>query len=296
MVARVDTVPYVHPVARRTTSLLAPVALLGLAVGLTAYGASCAAAPGPTSLPELNKIVPTLPEPDPIPVVEPPAEPGPFSGTVAEALDVGCTTTIIKGLSEQIIAEGNCMFPGSYAKLPALDNVTLDDAVFPYLRLGARDALVDALEAEPKRKMKINSMLRTVAQQYLLHDWYKRGRCGVKLAALPGKSNHQTGLAIDISKPGSWRRTLKRHGYRWFGKRDQWHFDYVDGDAHAPKGLDVEAFQRLWNRNHPDEPIGSDGDWGDATKEAMRRAPAGGFPKGARCEVKDVAPPDASAD
>jgi hypothetical protein len=209
---------------------------------------------------------------------------------------VGCTTTIIKGLSEQIIAEGNCMFPGSYAKFPALDNVTQGDAVFPYMRLGARDALVDAVESAPKRKMKINSMLRTMAQQYLLYDWYKRGRCGIKLAARPGKSNHQTGLAIDISEPGSWRRTLKRQGFRWFGKRDQWHFDYVDGHSEVPKGLSLEAFQRLWNRNHPDEPIGSDGDWGDATKEALLRAPAGGFPKGPICDAKSADPPDASAD
>jgi len=278
------------------TSLLAPVALLAATVGLAGYGVSCASSPGPETLPELNKVAPTLPEPEPIPVLESPAEPGPFTGTVAEALDVGCTTTIIKGLSEQIIAEGNCMFPGSYAELPILDNVTLGDAVFPYLREGARDALVDALQAAPKRKMKINSMLRTVAQQYLLHDWYKRGRCGVKLAALPGNSHHQSGLAIDISEPGSWRATLKRHGYQWFGTRDRWHFDYVDGDGQAPTGLDIEAFQRLWNRNHPDEPIGSDGDWGDATKEALLRAPAGGFPKGPSCDAKSLDPPDASVD
>jgi len=277
--------------------VLAPVAFLAVAVALTSYGASCASSPSPETLPELHKVAPQLPEPEPpAPVAEPAAEPEPFSGTVAEAVDVGCTTAIVKGLSEQIIAEGNCMFPGSYAELPEMDNVTLGDAVFPYLREGARDALVDALEAAPKRKLKINSMLRTAVQQYLLYDWYKRGRCGIKLAARPGKSNHQTGLAIDISKPGSWRKTLKRHGFKWFGKRDPWHFDYVASDEQPPTGLDLEAFQRLWNRNHPDELIGTDGDWGDATEEALRRAPANGFAKGPTCDFVGDAPPDDDAD
>ncbi len=278
--------------------MLAPVALLSVAVALTSYGTSCASTPGPETLPELQKVAPQLPEPEPLPPAEPTAEAeaAAFSGTVAEAVDMGCTTAIVKGLSEQIIAEGNCMFPGSYGKLPAMDNVVLGDAVFPYMREGARDALVDAIEAAPKRQMKINSMLRTSVQQYLLYDWYKRGRCGIKLAARPGKSNHQTGLAIDISKPGNWRKILKRHGFKWFGKRDPWHFDYVAGDEQGPEGLDLEAFQRLWNRNHPDEPIGTDGDWGDSTQKAMRRAPANGFAKGPTCDFVGDAPPDDDAD
>jgi len=287
----------VPTVALKALTVLAPVALLAAAVALTGYGVSCASPPSPETLPELNKLAPQLPEPEPPPPPpEPAAEAEAFGGTVAEALDVGCTTAIVKGLSEQIIAKANCMFPGSYAELPEMDNVTRGDAVFPYLREGARDALVDAIEAAPKRKMKITSMLRTAVQQYLLYDWYKRGRCGIRLAARPGKSNHQTGLTIDISEHGSWRKTLKRHGFKWFGKRDPWHFDYVDGVKDAPKGLDLEAFQRLWNRNHPDEPIGTDGDWGDDTEKALRRAPAAGFPKGPSCDFVGDGPADDDAD
>ena len=37
-------------------------------------------------------------------------------------------------------------------------------------------------------KMTINSMLRTVAQQYLLYHWYQAGQCSISLAATPGTS------------------------------------------------------------------------------------------------------------
>jgi hypothetical protein len=49
--------------------LLAPLALLAAAVGLTAQGVSCASSPSPDTLPELNKVAPALPEPEPLVVV-----------------------------------------------------------------------------------------------------------------------------------------------------------------------------------------------------------------------------------
>jgi hypothetical protein len=133
-------------------------------------------------------------------------------------------------------------------------------------------------------------MLRTVAQQYLLYSWYERNRCGIKLAALPGNSNHQSGLAIDISTPGTWKKFLQREGFRWMGEKDRWHFDYVGTgkqEVQARKGLDVMAFQRLWNRNYPEEPIRTDGGWGSDTERAIRRAPASGFGVGAVCRFGD---------
>ena len=205
--------------------------------------------------------------------------------TVADVLSSGCSTVVVKKLSEQIIAEGNCMRPGTYARVPKLKNVTMGEAVFPYMRKPARDALVKATKRGKRYRMKINSMLRTVAQQYLLYDWYKRGRCGIKLAAKPGRSNHQSGLAVDIREPGTWKKIMRKHGFKWMGKKDRWHFDFT-GDK-AKRGLDVKAFQRLWNRNHPDEKIRSDGDWGESTEEALRRAPAEGFEVGAVCRFGD---------
>lgn len=275
-------------------NLAAPAVVVACVCGLVIYLASCSSsgpepAPAP-KVPMLNKMTDHLPKPVIPPVAPAPAPSAqaalPKLPTVEDVLDEGCTTTVVKGLSEQIIAEGNCIVPGAYAKLPEADNVTLGKAVFPYMMEPARDALVEAIDYGKRHKMKINSMLRTVAQQYLLYDWYKRKRCGIKLAAEPGKSNHQSGLAIDISSPGTWKKMLSRYGFRWMGKRDQWHFDYSGDDAHKREGLDIEAFQRLWNHNHPDEPIGTDGDWGETTEKALRRAPASGFPSGPTCQAK----------
>jgi hypothetical protein len=249
---------------------------------------ACSSPQSPEPAPSLSKFTEKLPKP-----VPPPPPPPPIGPTVEEVLDDGCSTEVVVGLSEQIIAEGNCMRPGAYERFPVLANVELDAAVFPYMRRPARDALVEAVQARDEHALKINSMLRTVAQQYLLYDWYERGRCGIKLAALPGKSNHQGGLAVDVTPPRRWRGALSRHGFRWMGQRDRWHFDYVGdkakkGSDDELEGLDIRAFQRLWNRNHPDEPITEDAQWGHGTERALRRAPAGGFAVGAVCDVEDM--------
>ena len=290
----------VTPVGAVLRNILAPIlALTGVSLTVV-YGASCSGSQtlSPESPPEstpdsppdragkpppLGKFAQELPR-APKPRLPAPAQQGP---SVAEVLGAGCSTTVVMGLSEQIIAEGNCIEPGAYARFPDRPNVTLGSAVFPYMVTGARDALVEATDAASKRPLRINSMLRTVAQQYLLYDWYRRGRCGIKLAAEPGKSNHQSGLAIDVRQHGAWRKTLSRHGFRWLGKRDRWHFDYAE--VEPSPGLDVRAFQQLWNRNHPDEPIGTDGGWGPDTEDALRRSPAGGFSLGPVCEPQQTA-------
>ncbi len=256
-------------------------------VSLCALVATCGCSPSPgPELPQLSKFAHTLQDALPKPKATVSAAAIPANGSIADVLTRkrGCTTTVVKKLSQQIIAEGNCVQPGAYVRVPLLANATFGKAVFPYMREAARDAFVAALRKAKRRKIKVNSMLRTVAQQYLLYDWYRNKRCGIKLAAEPGRSNHQSGLAIDISSPGSWRKTLQRQGFRWLGKRDRWHFDYVDKKAKKRQpGLDIEAFQRLWNRNHPSEPLDEHGEFDEQTERALRRAPIGGFVIGASC-------------
>jgi len=94
------------------------------------------------------------------------------SGSVDDAVEQSCTTSSVKGLSLQIIAEGRCLTPGAFEPLPPVQNAVYAESVFPYLEGPARDALVAALNAAPSRTMTIHSMLRTVAQQYLLYHWY----------------------------------------------------------------------------------------------------------------------------
>jgi hypothetical protein len=205
------------------------------------------------------------------------------SSTVGTAVSSSCATSSVKGLSLQIIAEGKCIAPTAYVKVPDLDNISFGPSVFPYLEKPAKDKLVAALKANPGKTLSVNSMLRTVAQQYLLYRWGKLGRCGIGLAATPGNSNHETGLAMDVNEYSAWKTIFANHGFKWYGNADKVHFDYVGAGAKSYKGIDVLAFQRLWNRNNPGDKIAEDGDWGPGTEARMKKAPAAGFAKGAEC-------------
>jgi len=217
-------------------------------------------------------------------------EEGATGTTVSDAAASSCSTSSVKGLSKQIIAEARCMNGDAYVAISDLGNVSWGSAVFPYLEKPARDKLVSALNANSGKTMTINSALRTVAQQYMLYRWYQTGRCSISLAAKPGSSNHETGLALDVSQYSTWKTILTNHGFKWLGSGDPVHFDYVGSGAVSHKGLDVKAFQRLWNRNHPDDKISTDGVWGPQTEARMKKSPAGGFATGATCGSTAQAP------
>ena len=197
--------------------------------------------------------------------------------SVQEASDSTCSTVSVKGLSEQIVAVADCLSPGAYVEIPPRPNLDLGGAVFPYMEAPARDALLAALDEHPGTTMTVNSMLRTVAQQYLLYQWYLQGDCGIGLAAKPGGSNHETGLAIDISEYSAWRAALEQHDFVWYGASDPVHFDYDGADAVDYKGTDVLAFQVLWNAHHPGDVIDEDGVWGPQTQARLQQSPAEGF-------------------
>jgi hypothetical protein len=215
--------------------------------------------------------------------------------TVADAVNGGCSTASVKGLSEQIVAQMNCLVPNALASLPSRPNLSKSDATFAYMQPPARNALVAALDANPGKSMALNSMLRTVAQQYLLYAWGQKKKCGVALAAKPGNSNHESGLALDTSQHATWRTTLEARGFKWFGNSDKVHFDYVGSGKVSLKGIDVKAFQMLWNLNHPQDSIGVDGVYGPATAARLVKSPAAGFAKGASCAPSAEAPPPASS-
>ncbi len=67
------------------------------------------------------------------------------------------------------------------------------------------------------------------------------------------------------------------------------HFDHLGSPD--LRGMDVHAFQRLWNRNHPEDPIDEDGLYGPQTEARLRASPADGFPVGA-CPPEDPPPED----
>lgn len=202
-----------------------------------------------------------------------------FKGTVAEAIARGgCSSRPVYGLSLQIQEElSRCVKPGFLVRVPAGGRINTD-ADHPFLEKPAADALVSALAARPGVRLSINSMYRTIAQQYFLHS---RAACFPRVAA-PGRSNHETGIALDVRDPdnSTWRAALTAVGYKWFGSADRYHYDYKGAGSVDLRGLDVKAFQRLWNRNNPGDKIPEDGVWGGETEKRLRDSPADGFPIG----------------
>ena len=206
--------------------------------------------------------------------------------TVEQAINAGCSTSPVKGLSQQIVDQAECFAPGSYALMPNKPGLTFNDVEFRYLQLAARDALVASIDSNPGTALTINSMLRTVPEQYVLYNWYLNGQCGISLAAKPGASNHETGLAIDINQYSTWKPTLLAHGFTWQGSADPVHFDYTGAGAVTYKGNDIRAFQQLWNKNNPGDLLTEDGIYGPQTGARLAKSPADGFPIGAMCAAK----------
>jgi hypothetical protein len=121
-----------------------------------------------------------------------------------------------------------------------------------------------------------------------LRRWFELGRCGITAAAEPGRSNHESGRALDISNYSEWITTFAAHGWSHDVPGDPVHFDHTASPD--IRGADVLAFQRLWNRNAPDDQIAEDGAYGAMTEERLARAPAEGFGIGAICGAARMAP------
>lgn len=176
------------------------------------------------------------------------------------------------------------MMPGQLVPFDAVDGIEFTGAaVLPYLGEAARGDLYAAARASGM-PLKINSGFRTVVQQYLLHRWFELGRCGIPAAADPGESNHESGRAIDVENFGAWIATLDAHGWSHDVPGDDVHFDHLASPD--IRGADVLAFQRLWNRNAPDDTITEDGSYGPMTSARVKRAPAEGFGIGALCGAR----------
>ncbi len=213
----------------------------------------------------------------------------PELGEVTSAVSVGslvsssCSTAVGRGLSVQIAEEVDCMSPDSLVRFSSSSRISFaSNAVLPFLHARAK---ADLIKAAAEAKLTINSGYRTVAQQYLLYRWWQAGRCGITAAATPGRSNHESGRAIDLGNWSTRVGVMGRHRFSHSVPGDPVHFDHTNSPDN--RGMDVRAFQRLWNRNHPDEKIGVDGVYGPQTAARLKRAPATGFRKGAQCRATE---------
>ena len=196
----------------------------------------------------------------------------------------GCSTAVVIGLSKQIAEEAGCESPNSFVSFKGAPGITLaSNAVLPYLVKGARD---DLQKVAASNSLTVTSALRSIAQQYLLYQWYVRGRCGITAAAMVGHSNHEGGRAVDLSNYAARISAMSAHGWAHDVAGDPVHFDHTSSPDE--RGQDTMAFQVLWNRNHPDDLIAEDGDYGPATEARLKQAPATGFAIGPACVAHDL--------
>lgn len=94
-------------------------------------------------------------------------------------------------------------------------------------------AMVAAARSEG-REVRLNSGFRTFAEQKHLRLGHERGLPGFNLAAKPGFSNHQSGIAVDLDvKPGEgnpnyeWlKREATRFGFVRTVPSETWHWEF----------------------------------------------------------------------
>jgi hypothetical protein len=180
----------------------------------------------------------------------------------------------------------NCIEDGFFVSIAEIANVRLGAAASPFLQAPASAALAEAASVRPDEILDINSSWRSVVQQLILDSW--EGSCGIALAARPGTSNHESGLAIDIPTRATelFRQPLTNNGWTWFcdavndgrleGCQDPPHYNYSRGGEDL-RSRGVRAFQQLWNDANPDDPIAEDGDFGPQTEARILQSPTSGF-------------------
>jgi hypothetical protein len=208
--------------------------------------------------------------------------------TVYTASRSGCSTNAVRGLSEQLVAELSCIKPDALEKIETSDLLSMEPEVLPYLQPAAARALRAAVTKYNKPVL-INSALRTIPQQYMLRRWDLAGRCGIRVAAKVGESNHESGLSLDVDLGGgatvtrAIRAKLQEAGFTWLGSGDPMHYDFK-GEGSAIEGSSVLAFKRLWNRNNPNDQLVLNETYDAKAEAKLKVSPAEGFAIGARCE------------
>jgi N-acetylmuramoyl-L-alanine amidase len=193
---------------------------------------------------------------------------------VTEYLANNCDTVGLLGLSNQI---ADILLADQSGKvLDITDHVNIvGSSTIPFLQKEAGRSLIAAIEEKGSKPGLVHA-IRVLPQQAAVSYWYLQRRCGIKLAARPGTSPHERGIAIDINNHAAWRAVLKRHGWIWRGPSDPPHFNYHGG--HDPDfGIEgIRSFQKLWNL-HNESKLEEDGVLGPITENKLGLSPAQGF-------------------
>lgn len=195
---------------------------------------------------------------------------------LGEYIPVNCNTAGLAGLAKQIadmlLAEQASLVTDISEHVIKAGSTTI-----PFLQTEAANALIAAI-AEKGEKPRLVHAIRVLPQQAAVSYWYLHGKkCGVKLAASPGASPHENGIAIDIEDHADWINTLKHHRWIWRGAADPPHFNYHGGHDPDFGREGIRAFQKLWNIHNPEDKITEDGVFGPNTEKRLHLSPIEGF-------------------
>ena len=222
-------------------------------------------------------------------------------------------SSLVEGISQQLVEELVCMDPDRlqfYESCREPGCITADGPQ-PWAMRPELIVALEALATATEDNISITAGYRDVAMQYYSR-WYQENCNEDFNAAVPGESNHQGGRAIDVRYYDYWWDALLEVGFNHPIPSDEPHFEWVGDEVYRAesaelRAMSVEAFQRLWNRNHPEDTLRVDGVYGAATKARLGASPVEGFPIGACAGggdepdagldvVADVAPDDVTPD
>lgn len=119
----------------------------------------------------------------------------------------------------------------SRAKTETENEQMSDNAIVPLfgfpnhsMRRDAAAAFEKAI-AESGSTPSVTSSFRTREQQERLYKLWLEGKGN--LAAKPGTSRHEFGLAIDARGSEDWERAMVRNGFKRTVKSEPWHWEYA---------------------------------------------------------------------
>jgi hypothetical protein len=211
--------------------------------------------------------------------------PSPALGTAANAVSVdqtahdtcGTPDELVTGLSRQLVDAINCLRPGTLVDIPLDAVLRMLEAGRPNLIDGRALADLRAAAADGDRQMVVRWAYRDVGLQQLF--WLQDAYQGCAVAARPGSSNHQNGLAVDLNDWQYWEPIMRRHGWENNLANDRVHFDYQRVEDIGLGSFSLYAFQELWNLNHPEAPLPTGGALDAETDAALAGAPIEGLPR-----------------
>ena len=121
---------------------------------------------------------------------------------------------VTEPIGHAIALEMECLGDSLVRRIDDIQGLRFGDGVRPFLQADAALALKRVVEHVGS--LTLNSGWRSVAQQMVLKEW--EGSCGIGVAATPGRSFHQSGLAIDTGNYRSQfvRQTLAENGFTWY--------------------------------------------------------------------------------